>query len=368
MTVPFEPGPLDKRRLVHVAGLGAAREATEKTLAQLGVVLPVPQTAGWLRAVGCHDSSLVVSVAADGRPDAAVGIGIGRTRSLPGHVVHRVQRLAATDNVDRDATLLAALSEAARDDLRCIRLHLELFERDGERRARLGDSLRALGFVKAATPTAYVRTPSLDLGPSADELFAKCTTSARRNVRAPEKRGLRLSALHEPVYAERLQALMHEVFERTGGTTRSLPWSTILEMSAGSPERSRIIGLFAPDGSGPDGLLAFAWGCVNGDYVTYEAGASTRQHELGNLALAYAPLWDLISWAKRIGARWFDFGGVSTPDASHLHEDPLAGISDFKRFFCERVVEGGEDWILEPRPLRALLARAVRAAAKRAHR
>jgi hypothetical protein len=357
--------PLDRgsdcRRLERIDGFGAARDAAEQRLADHGVVLPIPQTAEWLRAVGCRDSSLVISAGPDGRAQAATGIGIGRSRSLPGHLVYRVQRLGASRDADTDALLLSGLAAAARRDPLCIRLHLEVFERDEEMRLRLGSVLGALGFVKAPAPTAYLRTPSLDLSPPEDQLFAKCTSSARRNVRAPEKRGLRMSALEGPAFADRLHRLMDEVFQRTGGTTRHLPWETILKMSGSSPHRSRIVGLFAPNESGPIGLVAFAWGCVNGSYVTYEAGAATRDHGFGNLALAYAPLWDLIVWAKRTGAEWFDFGGVSSPSAS---EDPLAGISDFKRFFCERVVEGGEDWILEPRPFRALIARAVRAAAR----
>ena len=128
-----------------------------------------------------------------------------------------------------------------------------------------------------------------------------------------------------------------------------------------------MIGLFAPNDNGPSGLLAFAWGCVNGNYVTYDAGASTRNHDLGNMPLAYAPLWDLIAWAKRIGATWFDFGGVSTTTAAPT-DDPLGGISDFKRFFCERIVDVGEDWILEPRPIRAMIARTFSAAVERVRR
>jgi hypothetical protein len=357
---PFPPG-----RLKYFAGFGSARIEAESKLSTDGVLLPTPQTANWLRGVGCNDSKLLITVDADGRAIAAVGVGIGRSRSLPGHVVYRVQRLGASREANAEVMLLGGLAQAARLDPRCIRLHIELFEPDPELRKRLGKTLQELGFVKAAETTAYAHTPSLDLSPSEDELFGKCASSARRNVRAPAKRGLRLSPLDDPSYADRLQALMNEVFERTGGTTRDLPWTTILEMSAASPERSRIIGLFAPNETGPAGLVAFSWGCVNGDYVTYEAGASTRTRDFGNLALAYAPLWDLIAWAKRIGASWFDFGGVPSPRASSASEDPLAGISDFKRFFCERVVEGGEDWILEPKPVRAFLARAVRAAATR---
>jgi lipid II:glycine glycyltransferase (peptidoglycan interpeptide bridge formation enzyme) len=118
--------------------------------------------------------------------------------------------------------------------------------------------------------------------------------------------------------------------------------------------------------TGVESLVAFAWGCLHGDYVTYEAGAATRTQATGNLALAYAPLWDLVAWARGLGAAWFDFGGVSMGTAGDAH-DPLGGIADFKRFFCNEVISVGEDWVLEPRPARAFLARAVRAAARKAN-
>jgi lipid II:glycine glycyltransferase (peptidoglycan interpeptide bridge formation enzyme) len=74
----------------------------------------------------------------------------------------------------------------------------------------------------------------------------------------------------------------------------------------------------------------------------------------------------LIAWSKRLGARWFDFGGVPLPTEKNESDQPLSGITDFKRFFCDQITEVGEDWILEPRPIRALIARAVRTAATQA--
>ena len=64
------------------------------------------------------------------------------------------------------------------------------------------------------------------------------------------------------------------------------------------------------------------------------------------MPLLYAPLWELIRWARAGGARWFDFGGITLtdPDAS----DPLQGISDFKRFFCRDVAKVGGEWRLDP--------------------
>jgi FemAB family len=361
------PNRNSKHRTHRVSGFGTAREAAEQELESRNIVLPFPQRGEWQEAIGERTSTLVMTSDSDGQTRAAAGIGIGRSRALPWHCIYRVERLASTRSEAADAALLRAITDAARSDPFCIRLHLGIFERDAETRQRLGAMLRELGFVKSEQPEAYRRTPSLELERSEEELFGRLATSARRNVRAPAKRGFQLISLENVSYAGRMQELMDESFRRTGQTALRLPWETILRRSERSPNRSRVIGLFPPNDTTPASLLAFAWGCVNGNYVTYEAGGSTRKDELGNLPLAYAPLWDLIAWAKRIGATWFDFGGVSTTDAPS-GDDPLAGVSDFKRFFCERVVEVRDEWILEPRPIRAMLARTVSDAAQRVRR
>ena len=366
MSAPLTRDHVGQRRLRHVVGFGPARNAAERQLEDAGLVLPFSQRAEWLQAVGYQNSALFI-VDCDERAQAAIGIGIGHSRSLPGHLIYRVDRVGASVSGEADADLLEGIRDATFADRRCIRLQVEVFEREPELRERLASTLQGLGFVRAPHTASYLRTPCLDLGPSEEALFAKVAASARRNVRAPAKRGFQLRTVEDPAYINRLEELIEEVFSRTGGTTREFPWAAILRASRASPNRSRVIGLFAPNDNGPSGLLAFAWGCVNGNYVTYDAGASTRNHDLGNMPLAYAPLWDLIAWAKRIGATWFDFGGVSTTTAAPT-DDPLGGISDFKRFFCERIVDVGEDWILEPRPIRAMIARTFSAAVERVRR
>jgi lipid II:glycine glycyltransferase (peptidoglycan interpeptide bridge formation enzyme) len=74
------------------------------------------------------------------------------------------------------------------------------------------------------------------------------------------------------------------------------------------------------------------------------------------MPLMYIVMWDLIRWAKREGAAWFDFGGV-TQGASDS-EDPLRRISDFKRRFCQNDILLGEEWIFEPNKMKAWIARA----------
>jgi hypothetical protein len=365
-TAPANHGRAAKLRLLQVSGLGSERTATERQLETHGIMLPLAQSAEWLRLRGYRSSTLFTAVDSKELPHAAAAIAIEPSRSLPGHRIFRLERLSATASAGADDELLAGIVEAARSDRRCIRAQIGLFEREPQSRQRLAQTLKRLGFTRSARSESYIRTPCLDLALSEDELFAKCAASARRNVRAPSKRGFELMALNHASYARRLEDLLDEAYGRTGGTRSGLPWAGILELSRAMPDRSRVVGLRAPDEKSPGGILSFAWGCMNGNYATYEAGASTRNHRWGNLALAYAPLWDLIAWAKRSGAMWFDLGGV-TAKASGV-DDPLGGISDFKRFFCDEIVDVGEQWVFEPRRIRAMIARTLSAAARHSRR
>ncbi len=70
-----------------------------------------------------------------------------------------------------------------------------------------------------------------------------------------------------------------------------------------------------------------------GDTATYLHGASSNEHR--NVMAPYLLQWEQIVWAKRSGARWYDFWGVAPSDAGEGHS--WAGISRFKRGF------GGEE-------------------------
>jgi lipid II:glycine glycyltransferase (peptidoglycan interpeptide bridge formation enzyme) len=102
--------------------------------------------------------------------------------------------------------------------------------------------------------------------------------------------------------------------------------------------------------------LAFAWGCVHGRVAEYSESGSSRPDDM-KVSTSYALMWDLMSWARQSGAQVFDLGGVTEGNVDS--DDPLGGISDFKRFFSQREIEVGQQWLLEPHPARAAAARAI---------
>jgi len=125
-------------------------------------------------------------------------------------------------------------------------------------------------------------------------------------------------------------------------------------MSAAAPHLSRIAILRRTDVPEPEGVLAFVWGRKHGGVAEYGESGSTRADDL-KVSTSYALLWDLMHWARGNGARWFDLGGI-TGGTTHS-EDPLGGISDFKRRFSRHAIDVGEQWELEPHPARAAAAR-----------
>jgi lipid II:glycine glycyltransferase (peptidoglycan interpeptide bridge formation enzyme) len=161
-------------------------------------------------------------------------------------------------------------------------------------------------------------------------------------------------------YAERMNALLEETMQRTGGDFHPVNWHRIARLCLQNPGLARLSGLFRTDVTGPESLVAFALGLAHGDHVEYSHAASTRDPSL-RIPLVYALAWDLICWGKTTGATWFDFGGISP--AGHAEGgDATGGISDFKRYFSRDVVQVGEDWSYEPHPMRAALARGASSA------
>jgi hypothetical protein len=350
--------------VLRIAGLGSARAAREDEIAAAGVVLPAAQRAAWMRVHGYPDSLLLVALDADRQPLHALGASITQSRLMPGHRIIRVERLGAGVSAELDRELLGELAQFARGDALALRVVVEVFERDDSARARLGATLAALGFRRAAAPRMYQRTLALDLSGTEDLLFATIDKTARRHVRAPAKKGLEIRTVSSPSLAPRIAVLLEASFNRSRGTAGHFPWARIIAWSNAAPGTSRVVGLFDPRVEGEDSLVSMAWACRHADYAVYEAGASIRRPDLGSTPLGYAPLWDLIAWAQRNNTSWFDLGGASAGDES----DGSAGILEFKQHFSRRLLDVGEEWFLEPHPVRAAIARSLSAVAGRLDR
>jgi hypothetical protein len=346
--------------------VGADWERCERELITARAPIPLGLRSVWARVTG-GGHWLIVARDGNGACQAAIPVEVARSRCLPGHLLLRAHRCGP--GADPRATLIAltALAKLVQRSFWVLRVTVALFSADAGFRTAAGEILAPFGFRRAA-PRSSQRTLAIDLAPDEDAVFASFHSSARRNIKWITKKGLAIRPIAEPYFAPRIVDLFKESIARTGGAARTpsaADWADYIGFSQRHPHLARLVGLFRPEVTGPDSLLAFAWGCHHGDHVEYRSGGATRNTG-GRIPLAYGLIWDLIRWAKRTAAQWFDLGGVTVGSLVDGN-DALGGISDFKRFFSQTLVNVGEEWVLEPHPLRARLAGAVSALAKRVH-
>ena len=296
---------------------------------------------------------------AAGQPCGAIGVQISPSRALPGHRLLRVERFGPGIPPAAHAAALQVLISLARRDRRVLRLYVESLAFHPNVRIALESTLATVGFVRLPSPRCYEHTLVLALDDDEESILASFQRTARQNIRQTSKYGVHVAPIVDLAHFARLDEIAAETFARTGGKYTPFDWARIAAASALEPEASRLVGLYRTDEDGPASLVAFAWGCGHGDHAHYSAAGSTRVTDR-RIPLHYPLIWDLIVWAKRSGARFFDFGGVSA--GSLASDDPLGGISDFKRFFTPRLVQVGAEWSYEPRPKRAQAARIVKSA------
>ncbi|HEX6629036.1 MAG TPA: GNAT family N-acetyltransferase [Gemmatimonadaceae bacterium] len=342
------------------------RARLERELELAGYGLPLQHRVCWAaaqRRPGNHWLLFVQDAAA--RPCGAVGVQVSRSRALPGHRLLRVERFGPGIQAAAYTAAVQALMALARRDPRVLRLYIESIAFEPNVRTALESVLETAGFVRLPSPRCYEHTLVLALDKDEDSILASFHRSARQNIRNSVKQGVRVTPIVDPAHFARLDEIAAETYERTGGRYTPVDWARITAVGAADPRASRLVGLYRDDKDGPDSLVAFAWACSHGDHAHYADSGSTRVTDR-RIPLLYPLVWDLIVWAKRSGSRFFDFGGVTMGTLDS--EDPLGGISDFKRYFTPRVVQVGAEWSYEPRPKRAQAAKMVKSAAAKLSR
>jgi GNAT acetyltransferase-like protein len=353
MSSPFSCG---RYRFALLDRPGPARMLREWRLHASGFPLPMTDYGEWSESLG-HTTWFLGIENEAGLCRGGLAIRVHPSRALPGFRILRVERLGA--NVDPSAydATFEALARIARTSGRILRLHVETFSADAGTLARMGDAARAAGLLPSAAPRCYGPTSLIDLAREVPAILAGFNATARQNIRAVGKFPVAIRPVTDPALIPRMDELLRDTMQRTGGHTPPREWQGILPYSAAHPDRSRVIGLFRTDRPEPESLMAYAWGCCHGDHVQYSTAASTRAADL-RLPMAYGLAWDLMQWGHAQGAKLFDFGGIT--EGTQGGADPLGGISDFKRYFKGSYAVVGAEWELEPRPAAARLARFLR--------
>ena len=333
------------------------RESCERELLARGVPLALNHRAVWQLVEPNVTTWFLAVRQGDGTCRYGVGIQVRRSRALPTHLLLRVERLDPSIDPEGCDEALRGLAAAARRRWpRVLRVNVELFSIDAAARARAAECMKGLGFRRVEHARMYRQTAIIDLAGSEEDIFARLRRRARRSVRLDAVSAVEIRPIGDPALIGRVDALAREAFARTGGHYTPVDWGPVMELSRRLPELSRLTGLFRTDAEGAESLLACEWACMHADHAQSLAAGSTRGGAASG-PLAYPLVWDLLCWARQHGARFFDFGGITV--GSQESGDPRGGISDFKRSFGPRVVEVGEEWVLEPHWVAARVAAGV---------
>jgi lipid II:glycine glycyltransferase (peptidoglycan interpeptide bridge formation enzyme) len=188
----------------------------------------------------------------------------------------------------------------------------------------------------------------LDLaGRSLEEIRASFKGQARRNIKlAVEKHGVE-------VVTETSRddlATFHDLYQITASRDGFRPYplsylQTLWDVLI--PNGMAKLFLTRYEGQVLSGAICF----TIGDKAWYVFGASSNEHR--NVMPNYAMQWAMISWAKSLGCRWYDFRGVSPrrrqegeSAAEAEQDDHLQGLNRFKEGFSPRYVEYIGEWDL----------------------
>lgn len=281
-----------------------------------------------------------------------IGLQVTRPRLLPWTRIVRVPRfgrgldsLAVKQILGRLVRLWGERS--------VLRLHIEVWSEREADRAAVDAACRRLHFTRFP-PRNYTHTVWFDISVPERDLLLSFHRSVRRNIQVPMRKGFSVRPVTDLASIPRISDIFKRTFDRTGGTPPFIDWEFLIERNGEPGCHHHMVGLFPESVASPAEILAFAVVYLHGEVAEFAHAGSVRDSGI-RIPLLYAPTWDLIVWAKSQGARFWDFGGVTSSQPGN--HDRLAGISKFKLYFCREVVEVGGEWALERHGLTRALAR-----------
>lgn len=333
------------------------RPVWEAAAAANGVPLALSDLELW-RTMGLGPGSTLCAIH-DRHEKLVGGFAVHRWPSgaLPGHCILRLERLGESIPAGSEPATVGAVLALVRRTPRVLSAVAEVQDRDALRRARIVGALRAAGFYRKDQVRTYERTLAIDLQRDDKALLGSFSAPARQRIRLAERSPLSVITIEDDALISQLEQIHRETYARTGGQAPAQPWTRIAAAAREAPDRLRMVGVMLTDKGTAPRLVAFARALRHGTFVVYDTAGSTRLADR-RIPLMYPLIWALIRWSRDTGAKWFDFGGV-TRGSSGSKDDPVGGISEFKRKFGGEELVIGEDWQFDAAPLRQRLVQSA---------
>lgn len=282
----------------------------------------------------------------DGRINGALSVLIRRVPGLPLTFMYG-GRGPVCDMNDRE--VLCALLDGARMLAKKYRSYMLKIDPDiPVSETGIAGTLTGLGFRKKAEsknfegiqPRFVFRLPIE--GKTEDDLFLAFESKTRYNIRLALRKGVEARICGKNALDD-FTMLMSTTGERDHFIVRNKVYFEKLMDSLG--EHARLYMAYY-NGRAVAGTLAIAYG----DKVWYLYGASSNEYR--NVMPNYLLQWEMIKWAVSLGARIYDFRGVS----GDLSEDnPLYGLFRFKKGFGGEFTEFAGEFDYLFKPLAAIL-------------
>jgi hypothetical protein len=208
--------------------------------------------------------------------------------------------------------------------------------------------MRESGFA-ACDPEAPGMTRIVDLSPPIEEVFSQFTSKIRTKLRIKKAEEVGVEEIKSREQIPELQSALNDSFNRSTSQEYNYDFEGLFKTIENSPEAIAALGFYLSDE--PNSPKAFVTGVASPPLFEYAIAGSRSNARLRQFPFNYILLWRLMEAAKVRGASVFDMGGITDggPD------DPLAGISDFKRRFPGFEIGIGREGLSRIRPLRCRL-------------
>jgi hypothetical protein len=306
--------------------------------------LPWLQTHAYLELCPREFRLLQIRDAA-GAPSAQIAVFLSRPRRAKWLASAVAERFGPAAHGEEEEFALRTLRELFLELGEAVSLRLRPERFDATALWDFEERARRAGFQHAEALDVS-RTLIYDLGPTEEEQLAALGRKDRAKYRSKELELVEIRPLTDRRFIVQCDEALNAAFVRTvgEGERAHFDFATTFSLIERYPDRAAILGLFWK--REPERLLAYATGFRSGAYAEYSSAGSIDDPEMRKLPFSYWLLWNLMLWAKRGGARFFDLRGVTSGDPS----DPLAGISHFKRRFPGREAEINREMTVALKP------------------